>query len=107
MDITHDLANDLLQWDVWDPHNLNPPDANKIKSWTSSLLDKNIPLKQAKWADIVFPTDPEVNLDGFIDNTIVVGLYDKSKRFRLASCVPLSLYMMELPTHNNEPVHKP
>ena len=74
MDIITDLSNDLLGYNFWNPHNLNSPHANKIKSLTPSLLDANIPLKQAKEADVVVPEDPERKVNDFFYGTIVVGL---------------------------------
>ena len=58
------------------------------------MLDKKIPFKQANEADVVVTAYPEGKLDEFIDSTLVVGLYDKSNWFILASCVSLSLHTM-------------
>ena len=55
MEILTELANYLLRCDVWDPHNLNSPYSNKIKSLTQYLLDDNISLKQAKEAYVFVP----------------------------------------------------
>ena len=71
------------------------------------MLDENIPLKQVTEEDLLLPKDPEVNVGDFVDIIIVVGIYDESNWFRLASCVPLSLHMMEQPIHKNKPVHRP
>eukprot|EP00957_Ditylum_brightwellii_P113442 8649519-Ditylum_brightwellii.AAC.1 len=73
-----DLANDLLRCKDWDPEELNPPHAEKLSILPPSLLDENIPLTQAKDPDVIVPPDLEGKVDDFIDDSIGVGLYDKS-----------------------------
>ena len=107
MEILTELANYLLQCDVWDPHNLNSPYSNKIKSLTQYLLDDNISLKHANEADILVPTDTELKANDFIENKLVVGLCEEPNWFRLASCVPLSLHIMARPIHKNKTIYRP
>ena len=46
-------------------------------------------------------------MDDFIDDTIMVVLYDKYNWFRLASCVTLSLHIRAQTIHKNKPFHMP
>ena len=75
-EIATDIANDILQYNVWDSNDLNSPHDKKIKSLTPSLLDEKNPLKQINEADVLVPVYPKGNVDDLIGNTIVVGLYD-------------------------------
>ena len=65
------------------------------------MLDENITLKQEKEAYIVVRADQEGNVDDFIYDTILVGLYDEYNYFRLISCLPLSLHTMVWPIQKN------
>ena len=101
MDIATDLANDLLRCNVWEPHNLNLPCADKFKILTPSLLDKENHFKQENEADVLVPVDLDVKVNEFIDVSILVGLYEKYKWLILASYVPLSLHTMARPIPKN------
>ena len=68
------------------------------------LSDPIAPFDQAKEVDVIVNYYPEVKVDGFIDGTIWVGLYEKNKYFRLASFVPLSIYTLSCPVNRNESI---
>ena len=53
------------------------------------------------------PTDPEGKVDAFIDDKIVVVLYEKSNWFRLAFCIPPSIHKMSRPIKKSEPINRP
>ena len=50
-----------------------------------NVLNENIPLKQANESGVLVPSEHEGKLDDFIDDTIVVGLYDEPNWVRIAS----------------------
>eukprot|EP00957_Ditylum_brightwellii_P196707 14987518-Ditylum_brightwellii.AAC.1 len=107
MTMVQDLAKKLLWCNSWNPETLNSPHTEKIRSPTPKFLDNDIPFGQAKEADVIVPADSEGKVDGYIDGTIVVGLYDKNNWFKLSSCVPLSIHIATRPIHKDEPIHRP
>eukprot|EP00957_Ditylum_brightwellii_P198963 15165618-Ditylum_brightwellii.AAC.1 len=75
-----------------------------MRSLRSSLLDDSIETAEAKEADVIVLAESEGKVDGFIDDTICVGLYAETNWFRLASYVPHSIHTMVRPGHDKEPI---
>ena len=97
-DITFDLANDLMNCDLWDPTTMASPLEKEIPP--PKRLEDNIPFGEALPTDVHLPDDLKGGTDGYIDdgmNVVLDSEENKEMVKRAEQNIPFALHLQFRP----------
>ena len=105
-DITFDLANDLMNCDLWDVDTLPCPLRKEIPP--PKRFTDNIPFGNALEADVKLPKNYKGGVDGYIDDGLGIVLdSDENQDMvkRAEQCLPMALHLQFRPNASqDEPI---
>ncbi|KAL7523086.1 hypothetical protein ACHAWF_000360, partial [Thalassiosira exigua] len=104
---TFDLAEDLMNCELWDPNVLAPPLHEDVPQ--PVRLPDNIPFGEALEADVKLPLDLKGGTEGYIDDgtSIVLGTLENKTMVKRARLCSMSLFLTCRPLDlENEPIDR-
>ena len=106
-----DLANDLMNCDLWYPHELPSPYAKRLKEPDRTLASADAPFGAAEEADVKLSHSCKGGADGYIDDgaCAVLDSTDNAPMVaRAAQAVVMAIFLIFRPlAGNDEPITRP